>query len=97
MPGEQPLGGERLVVVPRGVQHHFNDAFDVAVRCLNTPDIHTEAARDGGSYVAGVQLFALDFAALDDVFGERLKDGLLSKLEAQRFHVAEQTALLMPA
>lgn len=81
--------------MPRGVKHHFNDAFDVAVHCLRTSDIHTEAARDGGAHLAGIQLFALDFAAFDDVFGKRLKDGLLLKLEPQRFHVADQTPLLM--
>ena len=60
MPGEQPVRGERLVVVPRGVQHHLHDAFDVAVRCHKATDIHPEAARDRGPNLDGIQHVALD-------------------------------------
>lgn len=95
MPSEQPFGAERLVVVPCGVQHHVDAALDVTVRGLEAADIQAEAARDRGTHVAGIQLFALDFAAFDDIFGQREKDGLLLKREPKRFHVANQTALLM--
>ena len=81
--------------MPRGVQHHFNDAFDVAVRRLKAAYIHPEAARDRGAHLAGIQPFALDFAAFHDVFGKRFEDGLLLKREPQSFHVADQAALLM--
>ena len=67
----------------------------MAVLCLRTTGIHPETPRDGRAHLADIQLFTLDFAAFDDVFGKRLMDGFLSELGRQRFHVAEQTALLM--
>jgi hypothetical protein len=42
-----------------------------------------------------VQCLALDFAALHHVLSESFQDGFLLKLESQRFHVTNQTALLM--
>ena len=53
--------------MPRGVQQHFNDAFNVAVRRLKAANIHPESARDRGPDLAGIQLFALDVAAFHDV------------------------------
>ena len=97
VPGEESVGGERLVVVARRVQHHLDDAFDVAVRGHNAPDIHPEAARDGGAHLLSVQRLAFDLAALDHVVGQRLKDGLLLKREPQRLHLAEQATLLVTA
>ena len=78
MPCEQPLGGERLVVMARGVEHHLDDALDVAVCRLEGADVHAEAAGDGGADLFGVELFAFDLAALENVGGERLQDGLLA-------------------
>src|SRR5947209_908854 len=60
MPGEQSLGVEGLLVVARGVQHHFNDALDVAVGWLKASNVHAEPARDGGADLFRIQLFALD-------------------------------------
>ena len=34
VPSEEPVGRERLIVVPGGVEHHLDDALDVAVRWL---------------------------------------------------------------
>lgn len=95
MPRKQPLLRERLVIVTRGVEHHFNNAFDLAVHCVNAADVHTEAARDRRTHLDRLELFALDLAALDDVFGKGLEHGLLLKGEPQSFHVASQTALPM--
>ena len=93
MPGEQPLGRERLVVVARGVEHHFDDALDVAVRGLEGADVHAETAGDRGADLFGVELLAFDLAALEDVGGQGLQDGFLLKVEAECFHVADQAAL----
>ena len=78
-----------------GVQHHFNDAFHVPIRRLNAAGIHAEAAGNRGADLAGIQFFALDFAALDDVFRKRLKDRLLLKGEPKGFHVTDQAPLVM--
>ena len=79
----------------RGVQHHFNDAFDVPIRRVNAAGIHAEAARNRGANLAGIQSLALDFAALDDVFRKRLKDRLLLKGEPKGLHVTDQPPLVM--
>jgi hypothetical protein len=39
MPGEQPFGSQRLVVVARGVERHFDDAFHMAVRGFEAADV----------------------------------------------------------
>src|SRR5688572_13092691 len=43
VPAEEPLFGERLFVVLGGVEHHFYDAFDIALRRCEGADIHAEA------------------------------------------------------
>ena len=80
MPREQPLGGERLVVVARGVEHHFDDAFDVAVGGLERADIHAEAAGDRGADLFGVEFLAFDFAALEDIGGQGLQTASCRRL-----------------
>jgi len=44
MPRKEPLVSERLLIVARRVEHHFNDALDIAVRRLKRADIHAETA-----------------------------------------------------
>ena len=41
-----------------------------------------ETPRDGGADLCRVELFAFDFAALEDVSGECLQNGFLLKIEA---------------
>ena len=95
MPGEQPLGRERLLVVARGVEHHLDDALDMAVGGLQPADVHAETAGDRGADLLGVQLLAFDLAGLEHVRGQGLQDGLLLEMEAKGLHVADQAALLV--
>ncbi len=44
MPAEQPFSRERLGIVTGCVQHHFDDAFDVAVGWLERTNIDAETA-----------------------------------------------------
>ena len=83
MPCEQPFGRERLVIVARGVEHHFDDALDVAVRGLEGADVHAEPPRNRGADLFGVELFAFDFAALQHVGGQGFEDGFLAEVESE--------------
>jgi hypothetical protein len=56
-------------------------------------DYTAEAAGDGRADLSGIEFFAFDFAALEDVGSESLEHGFLLKGEAQGLHVPEQTAL----
>jgi hypothetical protein len=95
MPRKEPFGCERLVIVPGGVQHHFNDALDVPVRLLESANVHAEAARNRGSHLFRVKLFPLDLAALEHIGGQGFQDGFLAEIESEGFHVANQPALAM--
>ena len=96
MPSEEPFVGEWLVVMARGVKHHFDDAFDVTVCGLEGSDIHAEPPGNRGPDLRGVEFLALDFTALEDIFCQRLKDGLLAEAKSEGFHVSDQPALLVP-
>jgi hypothetical protein len=78
-----------------GVKHHFDDAFDVAVCGLEGSDIHAKPPGDRGPDLRGVEFLALDFTALEDIFCQCLKDGLLAEVKSKGFHVADQPALLV--
>ncbi len=54
---------------------------------------HTEATRNRGPDLFGVQFFALDFTALEHVRRECLQHRLLAEVESEGFHVADQPAL----
>src|SRR5689334_2951049 len=43
VPGKQPFGRERLVVVTCGIEHHLNHAFHVPVGGFETSCIHPES------------------------------------------------------
>jgi len=86
MPAEQPFGGERLVVVLRGVEHHLDHTLDIPVGRGEGADVDAEASRDGGADLVLVQDLALDFGGLEDVFGQCLKNGLFLKPESECFH-----------
>jgi hypothetical protein len=93
MPAEQSFGGQWLVVVARGIEHHLDDAFDVAVCGLQRADIHAEPPGDGRAHLPGVEILPLDLAALQYIGGESLQDGFLTEVKSQRFHVPDQAAL----
>ena len=93
MPAEQAFLGERLVVFLGGVEHHLDDALDIAVGGREGADIHAEAAGDRGAHLILVEDFAFDLAGFEDVLGQGLEDGLRAELEAEPFHPADEPPL----
>lgn len=90
---EETFGGEGPAVVARGVEHHFDNAFDVAVRGGEGPDVDAEATGDGRTDLAGVKLFTLYLTALEDIGRECLEKSLLLEFEAEPFHALQEAAL----
>ena len=45
VPREKAFRGKRLVVVACGIQHHFDDAFDMAVCGFEGSDVYAQPAR----------------------------------------------------
>lgn len=72
LPGEESLGGEGLVKVARGVEHHFDNTFTVKLRMpvcwFQGSDVHAQVPGDGTADLGGIEHFAFDFAALPYVF-----------------------------
>ena len=93
MPPEETIGGEGVVEMARGVEHHFDNAFDVPVCGSEGTAIDPEATGDGRADLPGVQLFALYLTAFEDIARKGLEDGLLLEVEAEPFHASEETAL----
>ena len=77
----------------RGVEHHFDDALDIAVRRLEAADVHAQPPGDRRADLFGVELLAFDLAALENIGGQSLQNGFLPKVEAERLHVSDQPAL----
>ena len=96
MPSEQPFRRERLVVAPRCVEHHFDNAFHAAVHDVDTGYVQAETAGEGRADLFLLELLAFDGAALDRFFRESRQGGLLLQREAERLHATDQPPLLMP-
>jgi hypothetical protein len=56
-----------LIVFPRCIEHHFDNVFDIAICRFERTYINPEAPRDRGPDLLGVQLFAFDFTAFENV------------------------------
>ena len=97
MPPEQPLRRQRLAVALCRVEHHLDDALDMAVGRLQPADVDAKLARDRRADLIGIQPVALDLAALDHVVGESAEDGFLPQPETERFHLADEPALQVPS
>ena len=67
MPSEQPLDGQRLVVVTRCAEHHLDIAFDFAVRLFQAAGIHAQTACDRRTDLSRIQPLAFDFTRLDNI------------------------------
>jgi hypothetical protein len=93
VPGKEAFGGQRLVEPARGVEHHLDDPLDITVRRLQDADVHTQPPGDRRANLLGVELLPLDLAAFDHVAGQRLEDCLLPKVEPERLHVPDESAL----
>src|SRR5437016_13611301 len=89
VPSKQSISGKRLVVVARRIEHHFDNAFDVAICRLERADIHSESSGNGGPHLFCVELFAFDIAALENICGQGLQYSFLAEIEAQSSHVAD--------
>src|SRR5437867_1108902 len=64
MPAKQPFRSDRLIEVPRRIEHHFDNAFDTAVHDVDAGRVHAQTARDRGTDLRRVELLPFDFAAL---------------------------------
>ena len=95
VPSEQSFRRQRLPSVPRRIEHHLDHAFDSTIDDVEAGDGDAEAAGDGRADLPGVELLALDLAALDRFLGQRFQSGFLLKREAVRLHATEQPPLLV--
>src|SRR5438132_1247858 len=96
MPTKQSLFREFVLKSLRGVEHHLDDAFDVAVGGRQGRGLDPQATGNRGPDLVLVQDFAFDFAGFEHVFGQRLKDRLLAQGKTERVHAANQPSLAMP-
>src|SRR5437667_4518097 len=97
MPAKQPFRSDRLIEVPRRIEHHFDNAFDTAVHDVDAGRVHAQTARDRGTDLRRVELLPFDFAALDRLFRQGLEGGLLLKPEPERLHAPNESSLPMTA
>ena len=96
MPVEQTFLGERLVVVPGGVEHHFDDPFNGDPPATRPPmSIPRRRAIDDLTCSAS-SLFPFDLAALEDVGSQCLEHRLLPKAETESLHMPRQTPVAVP-
>ena len=96
MPVEQASRGQWLLVVLGRIQHHFDDALDVAVCRRQPADFDSEPACDRGTHLVPVELFPLDLARFEDVLGKSLQYSLRFKLETETLHAPDQAPLPVP-
>jgi hypothetical protein len=61
----------------------------IAVGRFQRADVHAETLRDGGTYLFGVELFALDVAALEHVFSKGIQDGFLPEIESKALYATD--------
>ena len=73
MPGEQAFPRYRRMAIRRRIQHHLDDALDVAIDRRQRTNVYAQTAGDAGTYGGNVQLLALDLAGLDDILREHHK------------------------
>ncbi len=78
MPAEQPLGSELGFELLGGVEHHFHNAFDAAVRRRQGARAPLPGRRASDERTALlVEFFSLDFAGLEDLLRQGGQDRLL--------------------
>src|SRR5579872_844717 len=93
MPSEKALARQRLSKILAGIEDHFNNTLDVAVRRTEPGDIHSQPPSKGGAHVIRIEGFPLDLARLDHFLRQRAERGLGAKLEPKPLHSAEQPPL----
>jgi len=82
LPGKQPVFCERLRIITRCIQHHLDNAFDIAVGGHQSANIHSESPGNGKTNLIPVQLFTLDFTRFNHVFREGAEMGLRTLVNA---------------
>ena len=93
VPREKPLFGQGLQVAARRVEHHFDNALDIAIGGNQPADVHAEPPGDRRADLIGRELLSLDLARSDDVLGQRAKVRLAAQLEPEPLHLSEQAAV----
>jgi hypothetical protein len=96
VPVEQALLRNLGVIVPGGVEHHLDDALDVAVDGSECAGVETEPASERGPHLLGVQALALDLAGLQHVLRQRAQHCLFAQFEPERLHPTQQDTLTVP-
>jgi hypothetical protein len=95
VPSAQALTGQRMIVMPGRIEHHFHNTVHMTVHWRRRADIQSQSARNGGAHLFAVQLLALNLAGLDHIPGKRCQPGLVTQLEAEGFHSPDQPPLVM--
>ena len=93
MPGEQPLIGQGRRIILGRVEHHLDDAFDVAIGRHKPSDVRAEMTREGRAHLFLVEQLAFDLAGFQHFFSESLKDRFRAQLEAEPLHASNQPSL----
>jgi hypothetical protein len=90
---KKPFGGERLVIMARGVEHHFDDAFDMRSAGLSAP-ISMPRRRAIEDRTCSASSFSPSISLLLSTSAVRVSQhSLLAEVEAEGFHMADQPAL----
>lgn len=95
MPSKQPVSSQGLIVVGRRIQHHFNNAIDVAIcRCKRTY-VDPKATGKRRADLITVQQLPLDFTGFDYFLGKSAQNSFGTEIEAKAFHPPNQAALMV--
>lgn len=91
MPAEQALIGQRRGEVLRGIEHHLDHTFDVAVGGLHPTGVKAKAAGNGRAHLVRIELLTLNLAGLQHVQRQGLQLGLFLQGKAQPLHPAPRS------
>lgn len=92
VPSEQTLGRQRLRAARSCVEHHLDDALDIAVSRCHSAAVHAEPPRDPLPDILAIEFFTLNFSGAKYIRqGGEL--GLAPQIEAERLRSPEQMAL----
>ncbi|MNE57354.1 hypothetical protein D3C80_1523150 [compost metagenome] len=95
MPGEQALQGQRLVIPLRSIQHQLSQPFTAGIGCSLFLD--AQAASEGRTDRAHIQLLTFDCRGGDDVLQQRIQDVLAFAERIDAADLAQQAPLHVDA
>jgi hypothetical protein len=93
VPAEQAFGRQQRAATGRGIQHHLDHPFDMAVHRRERADIHAQPAGDGRAHGFDAEDFAFDLAGLDDIVGQRRQAGPVAPRHADLGETPQEHAL----